>query len=98
MEYMNSDVSFPVQYRLIPVDEGEYPHGENQVWADPDVEHAAQILVRLVDDPAYAKAVGDRARTHMRMKYSDIAIGKTISRPAARNRQGQNDIRRLRSG
>ncbi len=76
MEYMNSDVSFPVQYRLIPVNEGEYPHGENQVWADPDVEHAAQILVRLVDDPAYAKAVGDRARTHMRMKYSDIALGK----------------------
>jgi glycosyltransferase involved in cell wall biosynthesis len=76
MEYMNSNVSFPVEYRLVPVNAGEYPHGENQVWADPDVGHAAQILVRLVDDPAYAKAVGDRARTHMRMKYSDIAIGK----------------------
>jgi glycosyltransferase involved in cell wall biosynthesis len=76
MEYMNPDVSFPVEYQLISVNEGEYPHGENQVWADPDAGHAAQILVRLVDDPAYAKVVGDRARTHMRMKYSDIAIGR----------------------
>jgi glycosyltransferase involved in cell wall biosynthesis len=76
MEYMNSAVSFPVEYRLIPVQDGEYPCSENQVWADPDIEHAAQILVRLVDDPAFARAAGDRARLHMRMNYSDAAIGK----------------------
>jgi glycosyltransferase involved in cell wall biosynthesis len=76
MEYMNSRVSFPVAYRLIPVNDGEYPYSANQVWADPDVEHAAHILVRLVDNPAYATAVGERARAHMCMNYSDAAIGK----------------------
>jgi hypothetical protein len=30
----------------------------------------------LVDDPAFARATGERARNHMRMNYSDIAIGK----------------------
>ena len=56
MEYMNSQVSFPVAYRLIPVNDGEYPHGANQVWADPDVGDAAQVLIRLVDNPEFATA------------------------------------------
>jgi len=76
MEYMNSQVSFPVDYRLIPVNDGEYPHWQNQVWADPDIDHAASILVRLVDDPAQAKAVGERARVHMQTNYSDATIGR----------------------
>jgi glycosyltransferase involved in cell wall biosynthesis len=76
MEYMNSEVAFPVGYQLIPVNDGEYLEGQNQFWADPDIGHAARILVRLVDDPGFARATGERARNHMRMNYSDIAIGK----------------------
>jgi glycosyltransferase involved in cell wall biosynthesis len=76
MEYMNSEISFPVGYRFIPVNDGEYLEGQNQFWADPDIDHAARILVRLVDDPAFARATGERAHNHMRTNYSDIAIGK----------------------
>jgi glycosyltransferase involved in cell wall biosynthesis len=76
MEYMNSRVSFPVGYRLIPPKDGEYLHSENQVWADPDIAQAVQILSKLVDDPIYARTSGDRARAHMRANYSDAAIGK----------------------
>jgi hypothetical protein len=76
MEYMNSEVAFPVGYRFIPVNDGEYLEGQNQFWADPDIGHAARILVRLLDDPVFARATGERARDHMRMNYSDIAIGK----------------------
>ena len=75
MEYMRTDNSFPVRYRLIPVGAGDYPFPQGQVWADPDVEHAAQLLIRLVDDPAYAKAVGERARAHMVANYSDAVLG-----------------------
>lgn len=76
MEYMTPDVSFPVAYRLVPVGAGEYPHGENQVWADADVGHAAEILIWLVDDPSSARAVGERARAHMRANYSDATLGR----------------------
>jgi hypothetical protein len=76
MEYMNADVSFPVGYRLIPVKEGECPQGAGQVWAEPDIDAAAQTLARLVDDPAYARAVGERARIHMRKSFSDIVLGQ----------------------
>jgi glycosyltransferase involved in cell wall biosynthesis len=76
MEYMNSEVAFPVGYRFVPVNDGEYLEGQNQFWADPDIDHAARVLVRLVDDPAFARSTGERARNHMRMNYSDVAIGK----------------------
>jgi glycosyltransferase involved in cell wall biosynthesis len=33
-----------VRYRLIKLKKGQYPHGEGQVWADPDVSHAAELM------------------------------------------------------
>ena len=62
-----------------PVKDGEYLEGENQLWADPDIGHAVEILIGLVDEPAFAKAIGERAQNHMRMNYSDLAIGNAIS-------------------
>lgn len=75
MEFMNTDVSFPVAYDLIPLCEGEYPHGENQVWADPDIEVAANYMVKLTDEPELGWAIGKMARTHMKKNYSYSAIG-----------------------
>ena len=80
MEYMDERTAFPVRYTLRPVREGEYPHFENQVWADPDIAHAAAILVRLLDDPALGHAQGQRARSHMRRWFSDRALGALYRR------------------
>ncbi|MEI6415631.1 MAG: glycosyl transferase family 1, partial [Pseudomonadota bacterium] len=27
---------------------GQYPYGEGQVWADPDVSHAAELMQKFV--------------------------------------------------
>ena len=56
--------------------EDEYPQGAGQVWAEPDIDAAAVTLARLVDDPAYARAVGERARIHMHQSFSDIVLGQ----------------------
>ena len=75
MEYMRPDNSFPVRYRLIPVGTDEYPFPQGQVWAEPDVDHATELLIRMVDDPSDAKRVGERAQAHMRANYSDVMLG-----------------------
>ena len=36
-----------VRYRLIKLKKGQYPHGKGQVWADPDVSHAAELMRRF---------------------------------------------------
>jgi glycosyltransferase involved in cell wall biosynthesis len=75
MEYMQPDNSFPVRYTLVPVGLGEYPFGDGQVWAEPDVAHAAELLIGLIDDPPHAQAIGARARAHMLANFSDLVLG-----------------------
>jgi len=75
LDYMTPETGRLVDYRLIPVAEGTYLFGEGQVWADPSVDHAVQLLAGLVDDPAEARALGVRARHHIRTHFSARAIG-----------------------
>ncbi len=76
MDYMRSENSFPVPYRLRAVGSDEYPYGAGQFWADPDVREAADIMTKLVKEPGLAREVGQRAAEYMAMHHSQDAIGK----------------------
>ncbi|WP_395673845.1 glycosyltransferase family 4 protein [Phenylobacterium sp.] len=75
VDYMAEGTSLKVDYELIPVARGAYPHGDGQVWAEPSVEHAARLIAGLVDDPGAAAAMGERARRHMAEHFSYAAVG-----------------------
>jgi glycosyltransferase involved in cell wall biosynthesis len=79
MEYMNDKVAFPIRYTLQPVKEGEYPQHEDQVWAEADVAHAAEVLIWLLDDPALRRKIGERGRIHMELQYSDKIVGASYA-------------------
>lgn len=70
LDFMNEDNSALVDYRLIPVGEGEYPHSPGAVWADADVDHAAASMLRLADDRDYAQRLGARAAQDIRATLS----------------------------
>jgi len=38
-----------VDYRLVKVKKGQYPYSQGQVWAEPDIDHAAELMRQLVD-------------------------------------------------
>jgi glycosyltransferase involved in cell wall biosynthesis len=75
MDFMATDVACLVGYRLVPVVEGEYPYATGQVWADPNVDEALTWMIRLVDDPALGRRIGERASSHMRSRFSYRAVG-----------------------
>lgn len=75
MEYMTPETAMLVDYKLISVQEGQYPHAAGQVWADPDVEQAAAHMVRLLDDPDAGRALGARASAHVRTHFSRRSCG-----------------------
>jgi glycosyltransferase involved in cell wall biosynthesis len=75
VDFMADDVACLVEYRLVPVAPGAYPHWEHQVWADPDVAQAADWMRRLSDDRTLARAIGARASRHARRHLSHRAIG-----------------------
>jgi glycosyltransferase involved in cell wall biosynthesis len=75
VDFMTPEVARLVDYRLVPVPEGAYPHWQDQLWAEPDVRHAAKLMVELFDDPDSGRALGRRARTHMQACFSYRATG-----------------------
>ncbi|HEY0052155.1 MAG TPA: glycosyltransferase [Caulobacteraceae bacterium] len=60
LEFMRSDASVLVPFRLVPIDDPTGAYGGN-VWAEPDVEAAAGALRRVVGDPAFRAAVAQTA-------------------------------------
>lgn len=53
-ELLQPATGYPVDYRLIPVRPGEYPMWEGQSWADPDLDHAAWLMRKALEEPADA--------------------------------------------
>jgi glycosyltransferase involved in cell wall biosynthesis len=80
MDYMTPETARLVDYRLIPVQPGQYPHAEGQVWADPDVDQAAAHMIALLDDPGAGRALGALASAHVRTKVSHRACGLRYQR------------------
>lgn len=76
MDFMNPEVSFPVNYGLISLTAGEYPHYENQIWADPDIENATNYMVKLIESPASGRAIGKKAQLHMKKSFGYSPIGQ----------------------
>ena len=70
MDYMTPDNSLGVHYKLTPLAEGDYPHWQDQVWADADLDDAAQKVLMLFDDPVFGRQLGQRAGIHMRIHFS----------------------------
>jgi glycosyltransferase involved in cell wall biosynthesis len=75
MEFMNPEVSCLVDFRLVPVAPGAYPFWEDQVWAEPNLEAAIDWMIRLVDDPAWGRRLGQHGSTHIRSCFSYRAVG-----------------------
>lgn len=77
----NTDFCLPhtaclVDYTLVPVGPGEYAYGEGQVWAEPDIDHAARHMRRLVEDAAFSRDLGAAAAAYMAEHHSAAAIGR----------------------
>jgi glycosyltransferase involved in cell wall biosynthesis len=75
MDYMTADTACLVNYSLVPVREGQYPHAAGQVWAEPDLDEAATRMIRLVDEPERGREIGARASSHVRTYFSLRAAG-----------------------
>jgi len=88
LEFMNEENSCLVDYELIPVKPGDYPHYEpGWMWADPNLEHAAECLRRVAADPVYRARISGRARRDIGSAYSrelmSNAIRQCLAKPIA---------------
>lgn len=75
LDFMTDETSLLVDQELIAVGPDDYLFPKGQVWADPSVDHAVQLMARVLDDVPGTRAMGQRARTHIRNRFSGRARG-----------------------
>jgi len=74
-DFTLADNSCLVDYRLVPVIEGQYVFARDQVWAEPDVEHAVWYMRKLASAKSYGTELGKKAAAFIRENHNPSKIG-----------------------
>lgn len=79
LEFMNDSNSYLVRYDPGSVPEGCDPYPVGARWAEPDIEHAAQLMRRVYEDPHEAQRIGERARATIEREHSPRARARLLA-------------------
>ncbi|HEX8289854.1 MAG TPA: glycosyltransferase family 4 protein [Pyrinomonadaceae bacterium] len=77
-DFMNVNNSFPVKFKLSAVGQDFGFFKKDDLWADADVDHAAEIMRFVYENRAEAKLVGERAASDIREFLSPQLVGRRI--------------------
>ena len=75
VDFTNASNAMPVGFNLEPVLTGQYTAGENQVWANADIESAARHMQDLATSPDLRRIIGTEASKTIENNYSFYTIG-----------------------
>ena len=65
LEFMDEDDSVLIPYTLVEVGPDAAPYPDTALWADPDLDAAAEQMRRVVDTPNLAYELGLRGRSRI---------------------------------
>jgi glycosyltransferase involved in cell wall biosynthesis len=80
LDFMTPENGLLVDYELVPIGPGAPVYPADGEWADPNVEHAAELMRLVFDDPAAAAALGARAAQDIHRTHSPEAAGILMER------------------
>jgi len=70
LTFMNERNSYLVRHGMTLTPEGCDPYPAGVEWADPDLDHAAELMRRVYEQPDEAREVGERARDDLRERHA----------------------------
>ena len=78
MEFMTNANSYLVNYSLIKKSERFGYGGNDDYWASADTEHAAQLMLEVVQNPEKANRIAIKAKFDIQKMLSPAVIGNKI--------------------
>ncbi len=78
-EFQDHNTACLVDYKLIPVGKSMYPYKKNDLWADPDINHAAMYMRKLYNDPEYKAEIEKKAYDKMSSDDTILLPSKLIA-------------------
>lgn len=80
MEFMNVNNSFPIKYKIVELQKDIGPLFKGNLWSEPSIEHASELMKFVFENQEYAKKIGNRAKEDIINKFSLMAIGNKMKR------------------
>jgi len=77
-DFMNEGNSCPVNYNLVQVGHDIGPYQAHQQWAEPDLNHAAAYMRKLVRDPAWRAEIAHNGKHTIHAEYSPAVVGQRV--------------------
>ena len=68
--------SCPVGYELVTLDRTYGSYDAGQQWAEPDIDHAAWYMVKVVNDAPWRRNIAVKGHHTIRTEYSPAAVGR----------------------
>ncbi len=79
MEFMTEQNAYPVNYRLVAIEEDIGPYQAGQIWADPDIDHAAACMRRVVTDRDEAQRKAAQGQAQLQNHFSPQSAGEKMA-------------------
>ena len=78
MDFMNHNNSYLVRYHLSELEQDYGPYKKGNAWAEPDLEHAAELMRLVCANRADSQEVAKRAEAHIKQQMSFELAGAAI--------------------
>jgi glycosyltransferase involved in cell wall biosynthesis/GT2 family glycosyltransferase len=78
MDFMTGENSFPVNYRLVELENDYGPYAKGNFWAEPDLNHAAELMRLLFNRRDLAANRAEIAARDIKEKLNPETIGARL--------------------
>ena len=98
VDFMTSTNSLLVDYKLVELTEKTEPYEPGARWAEPSIDHAAQLMRRVYQNRDWARRLGETAKADLRSLLSLEAAARRMADRLAevRGREPENAKNRPR--
>jgi glycosyltransferase involved in cell wall biosynthesis len=78
VDFVTNAYPFSVKYRLVELSDTYGPYKKGQFWAEPNTEHASQLMKKLAENPLWAKQVATKEQNQIKKILCPKNIGTKI--------------------
>src|SRR3712207_2650205 len=78
MDFMDVSNGFPVRYELVELQRNVGPYRAGETWAEPSVEHAAEMMRLVFEGREEARSRGRAAKREIEANYSEEGVADLI--------------------
>ena len=101
-DFLDTETGFPVNYEIVRLEHDYRPYPAGAIWAEPDVDHAAEMMLRIAEDAAEVEKRAARGLARVTSLYGIDAAAERfaaeLNRIFGRHRTGEHVSYRATDG